>query len=81
LKDLHELLQSDPEYREKGMVVHGVLGEGSPGRPSIVEVLGPRFAPGGEEISVQDETLELAEVNDPDSIARHSAASRQGLGR
>ena len=81
LKYLHELLQSDPEYREKGMVVHGVLGEGSPGRPSIVEVLGPRFAPGGEEISVQDETLELAEVNDPDSIARHSAASRQGLGR
>lgn len=43
LKDLHEVLQQDPEYREKGVVVQGLLGEGSPGRPSIVEVLGPRY--------------------------------------
>lgn len=78
LKDLHEILLNDPDYRDKGMVVHGVLGNGSPGAPSIVEVLGPRFAMTGKEISVQDETLELADVNDKDGIARHSEASRQG---
>lgn len=78
LKDLHEVLLSDPEYREKGMVVHGVLGEGSPGAPSIVDVLGPRYSLNGPEISVQDDTLEFADINDKDGIARHSEASRQG---
>jgi hypothetical protein len=64
------------------MVVHGVLGEGGPGNPpSIVEVLGPRYAMTSSDISVQDETLELADVNDSASIARHVEASRQGLGR
>jgi fatty acid desaturase len=78
LKDLHEVLLNDPDYREKGVVVHGVLGEGAPGLPSIVEVLGPRYAMAGTEISVQDDTLELADVNDKAAIAAHSEASRQG---
>jgi fatty acid desaturase len=78
LKDLHEVLLNDPDYREKGVVVHGVLGEGAPGIPSIVEVLGPRYAMAGTEISVQDDTLELADVNDKAAIAAHSEASRQG---
>ncbi|MBA4129984.1 MAG: fatty acid desaturase [Hyphomicrobium sp.] len=81
LKDLHEVLLNDPEYREKGMVVHGVLGQGAPGMPSIVEVLGPRYTMTGEEISVQDDTLELADVNDKAAIASHSEASRQGAPR
>lgn len=81
LKDLHEAMLQDPEYREKGVVVHGVLGEGSPGKPSIVDVLGPRYASLlSTEISVQDDTLELADVNDKEAIARHSEASRQGQG-
>jgi len=58
-----------------------VLGQGSPGAPSIVEVLGPRYTMTGEEISVQDETLELADVNDKAGIAQHSEASRQGAPR
>jgi fatty acid desaturase len=78
LKDLHEVLLNDPDYRENGIVVHGVLGQGGPGAPSIVEVLGPRYAMTGQEISVQDETLELADVNDKEGIAKHSEASRQG---
>lgn len=78
LKDLHAVLLSDPDYREKGMVVHGVLGEGSPGAPSIVDVLGPRYSWNSPEISVQVNTLERADINDKDGIARHSEASRQG---
>lgn len=76
LSELHEVLKRDPEYAAKGMVVHGVLGEGAPGRPSIVEVLGPRYAMTGTENFVLDETLELADVNDPEGIRRHSEASR-----
>ena len=56
----------------------GCWDEGGPGAPSIVEVLGPRYAMTGQEISVQDETLELADVNDKEGIAKHSEASRQG---
>ncbi len=79
LKDLHEtLLQTDPEYREHGRTVEGVLGRGTEERPSIFEVLGPRYAMTGGEISVQDDTLELADVNNKAAIARHSAASRAG---
>jgi fatty acid desaturase len=79
LKDLHEtLLQTDPEYREHSRTVEGVLGTGTEERPSIFEVLGPRYAMAGGEISVQDDTLELADVNDKAGIARHSEASRAG---
>lgn len=81
LKDLHETLLQDPEYREKGVVVQGVLGEGSPGKPSIVEVLGPRYTSLlTKEISVQNDTLELADVNDEEGIARHVEASQRGSG-
>lgn len=80
LKELHEVLLRDPEYRDQGIVVEGMFGEGAPGKPSIVEVLGPRYTKNGSEISVVDETLELADVNDPAAIARQSAASRKGLG-
>lgn len=76
LKDLHELLRRDPEYAEKGIVVEGILGEGAPGRPSIVEVLGPRYAAISDEKFVMDETLEYADVNDRDGIERHNQASR-----
>ncbi len=81
LKDLHEVLQRDPEYREKGLVVEGLLGEGAPGRPSIMEVLGPHYAMATGDISVADETLELADINDPAGIARHSRASRAEIAR
>jgi fatty acid desaturase len=77
LKALHEtLLQTDPEYREHSRTVEGVLGQGTEERPSIFEVLGPRYAMAGGDVSVQDDTLELADVNDKAGIARHSAASR-----
>lgn len=79
LKDLHEtLLQTDPEYREHSRTVVGVLGTGTQERPSIFEVLGPRYAMSSGEITVQDDTLELADVNNKAAIARHSAASLAG---
>ncbi|MDX2308392.1 MAG: fatty acid desaturase [Hyphomicrobium sp.] len=78
LKDLHEALRRrDPEYAEKGLVVEGLMGEGAPGRPSIVEVLGPRYTMTGTEKFVLDETLELADVNDRAGIERQIENSRR----
>lgn len=78
LKALHEALLTDQVYRAKAIVVRGIFGKGSPNEPSIVEVLGPRYATAGNEFSVQDNTLELADVNDRHAIAQHCEASRRG---
>ena len=47
LKDLHESLLEYPEYREKATVVEGYFWpkEKPPTRPTVVDVLGPAYAP------------------------------------
>lgn len=51
------------------------------GQLSIVEVLGPHDTSLlTKEISVQNDTLELADVNDEEGIARHVEASQRGSG-
>ena len=79
LKGLHELMLRDPEYREKGQVVEGWSRRPRPekGWPTIVEVLGPRYAPANREVHVDDATLELADVNDEVGVARQIALSRK----
>lgn len=77
LKDLHEFLRRDPEYAEKCMVVEGWSRPRPSGLPTIVDVLGPAYAPKGEEIHVDEATLELAEVNDKEGVQRQIEASRQ----
>jgi fatty acid desaturase len=79
LKDLHELMLRDPEYREKGTIVEGWSKPGVNGHPTIIDVLGPAFAQGGEHVHVDETTLELAEINNTDAIARQVAASRGQL--
>lgn len=78
LKDLHEyLMQRDKKYAEQALVVEGwQRGEGA-SVPGIIEVLGPRFKPSGNEAHVNDETLADADVNDKAAIAAQSEASRQ----
>jgi hypothetical protein len=68
----------DPEYREKGQIVEGWSHRPRPekGWPTIVEVLGPRYAPTSREVHVDDATLELADVNDKAGVARQIALSR-----
>jgi fatty acid desaturase len=80
LDGLHELLLQDPEYREKGIVVegyfnspHGDVGERN---PTVIEVLGEKYAPkGSEEAYVDTETLEYAKVKNPEAIARENRDS------
>jgi fatty acid desaturase len=79
LKDLHDLMLRDPEYAEKGLVVEGFLHEKQDGRPTIISVLGPEYAQHGKDVLVDDNTLELADVNNKGAIQRHIENSRKGL--
>jgi fatty acid desaturase len=80
LHGLHELLLQDPQYREKGVVVEGYFnsphGDVEERNPTVIEVLGEKYAPkGSEEAYVDTETLEYAKVKNPDAIARENKDS------
>ncbi|HMN38959.1 MAG TPA: fatty acid desaturase [Hyphomicrobium sp.] len=78
LKELHDALMQDPEYKEKALLVEGYFGEGDPsaGRPTILSVLGPGYAPRAKtEAFVDDATLEYVEVDDAAAIAREARRS------
>ena len=78
LKDLHELLlEKDQQYAAQARVVEGWSGRsGEKRNPSIVDVLGPGYAPNGNAIFVDDTTLEYADVNDKEAIEKQKEASR-----
>lgn len=81
LRELHDILQADPEYRDKGVIVEGYLGDDDPvtGRPTAMSVIGPKHAPKSPEAAfVDDDAIAEADVKDATAIAREAAAS---LGR
>jgi fatty acid desaturase len=84
LKKLHELLQDDPEYREKCVVVEGYFGhdDAATGRPSAMSVLGAKHAPKGTERAFLDSSvLEPADVADRAGIEREVERSSQAAGQ
>lgn len=76
LKELHDVLLRDPEYREKGLVVEGWVKPNKNGLPTIMDVIGPAFAGKSTERHVDDATLEYADVNDKAGLQREIDASR-----
>lgn len=79
LKELHELLQRDPDYVAKGVVVEGLFGGPDPvtGRATAFGILHADHAPNGhEQVHVDDSVLEHADVADRAAIDRESRASR-----
>lgn len=76
LKDLHALLSEEPEYARQALVVEGWSHRGEAGHPTIIDVLGPGYTPQGNPVHVDDETLELADINDRAGIDAHVKASR-----
>lgn len=80
LKGLHDLLLQDPEYREKGVVVEGYFNsphcEADERNPTVLEVLCDKYAPHTpNDVFVDTETLEYADVKNPDAIKRENEAS------
>lgn len=79
LRELHELLLDYPEYREQAQEVHGVvLPKESHHYPTIIEMLGPDYAPNVRHAAHVDNTvLENVEVEEAEAIL---AAASVGTG-
>lgn len=79
LRQLHEWLMQYPEYREEALEVHGYFW--SPERPqvhpTVLDVLGPAFAPRSREVHIDEEIMALDAFDDPQAIAREAERSRQ----
>lgn len=80
LAALHERLMRDPEYAAECVVVEGWSRHRGEGLPTVVDVLGPDYAPAHDEVHIDDATLERAEIKDRAGIDRHAAASRAAGG-
>ncbi len=67
LRDLHECLLDNPEYRENCLVVDNYfVPKGDNGRnPTVLEVLGPEYSRRSDEIFVDDSVLAASEMEDP----------------
>jgi len=77
LRQLHELMLTDPDYREKGVVLHGFFASSDEG-PSALAALGPAHVPHARENAyVDNAALEYAELRDAAGIAHEAAQSQQ----
>lgn len=79
LKELHGLLQRDPEYAAKAVVVEGLFGaaRAETGRPTAFGVLMEQDAPQRREaVHVDDTVLEYADVADKAGLEREARRSR-----
>jgi fatty acid desaturase len=72
LRRLHEILLDYPEYREQAVVVEGYFlpRERPQTRPTVVDVLGPRYAPQTRDVHIDNDVLEGEEVEDRAEILR-----------
>jgi fatty acid desaturase len=77
LSRLHELLLEYPEYREQALEVHGyfVSPERPQVHPTVLDVLGPEYAPREfRGVHIDDTVLEDDEVEEKAEILREGAA-------
>jgi fatty acid desaturase len=77
LRALHEFLLRYDEYRKEAVVVEGYFRPpaGGGGRPTVVDVLGPRYAARRGEIHIDHTALDADRVDEPEAIAREEAAA------
>jgi fatty acid desaturase len=73
LRRLHEALLQYPDYREQAVVVEGYFlpAEQPPRRPTVLDVLGPDYAPRqAGDVYIDNEVLEGEQVEDKADILR-----------
>ena len=78
LKRLHALLMQYPEYRDEALEVHGYFAspEKPQVHPTVVDVLGPEYAPRTAEVHIDAEAVSVAEFNDKEGLAKEVEESR-----
>jgi len=79
LRELHELLLAYPEYKEQALEVHGVVVPKEDHHyPTVVEMLGPDYAPEVRHAAhVDNSVLDNVEVEEADAILAAARASEQ----
>lgn len=72
LRELHELLTQCAEYREQAVVVEGYFMpyEKPPTKPTVIDVLGPKYHLEVAEVHIDNDVLEGEEVEEKDEILR-----------
>jgi hypothetical protein len=78
LKQLHRLLMEYPEYREEALEVHGYFAspEKPQVHPTVVDVLGPEYAPHSTEVHIDSEAVSVVEFNDKEGLAKEVELSK-----
>jgi fatty acid desaturase len=79
LKDLHEALLRCAEYREQAVEVEGYFFpyEKPPTKPTVLDVVGPRYRDRAEEIYIDNEVLESEEVEEKGEILQQGEDEKQ----
>ena len=78
LAALHELLLQYPEYRDEAVVVVGYFAspEKPKVHPTVVEVVGPEFAPKTAEVHIDNEVMGEDNFRDREAIEREGEVSK-----
>jgi fatty acid desaturase len=78
LRRLHAILMECPEYRDEALEVHGYFAspEKPQVRPTVVDVLGPDYAPRTAEVHIDAEAVSVAEFNDKEGLEREAELSK-----
>lgn len=85
LPELHDLLmRKDEGYAREGLVVEGYFRSPAPerGNPTVLDVLGPKYAKRGDEVFIASDALEHADIVDKAHIRAHEEESiKRGMKR
>jgi len=81
LRQLHELLLEYPEYRAEALEVHGYFfsPEKPQVHPTVLDVLGPAYAPRTWEVHIDEEILALDAFEDRPAILEEAERSRRSV--
>ncbi len=79
LKALHEFLLGCAEYRAQAVVVEGYFlpYEKPPIRPTVLDVLGPRYHHRAAEVYIDNDVLEQEQVDEKDEILRQGEEEKR----
>jgi fatty acid desaturase len=79
LKKLHETLLTSKEYRDQAVIVEGYFlpWERPPRRPTVVDVLGPKYHHRAVEVYIDNEVLENERVEEKEEILRQGEEEKR----
>jgi fatty acid desaturase len=81
LRRLHEALMDCPEYASQALVVDGYFlpGHRPPLGPTVLEVVGPAYAPQARDVYIDNSVLDDEQVEDREAILKEGAEEKRRL--